>query len=230
MSTFAQDLFLNVQTIGLEPVEATMEYAVNKYQCSIDPRVLDIFSTKGLTPAIQALNVTIQNKTVVFDIKNPNSISVSQLKDIIMRALIFDIRVNGARYIADKSTILGDKMMLRLWNSYIFELNFNPNLKVKCLADLYLNEWKVQILNQHIHGLIGACQNAIPLKAKYLSYCINNLQHNVTPEEIHNFIPIEYNIVTPRVVPNEPALDKLLLTDRENFISYMRVLDRTKDK
>lgn len=207
-----------MDSVGID--QFPLVYSMEKYRVASDTFTLDTFTDNRNDPAIkQALNMVERSKEV-FDSKNPNSISCSNLTSKVSKVLNNDLKLrNNIKYIADKSVILSTKNMIALYNSYVFELQYNPKIQVTYLVDYYLHGWKSKILNttpfitfeQYAYNLQGAAHYTIAEKASYLKYCIDTGQY----------------LVNPRGDQNDVDLDYLLNRDRENFFSYMRILDRT---
>ena len=197
------------------------QYPMEKLIAASDPKTLEIFTNNRNSRLIKQAFIAIgQWKPQVFDSTNPNSISCSYLTQMIRDALNNDLKFRqGFKYIAGKSVILSDKNMISLYNSFVCELQYNPKIQAVYLVDYYLHQWKVNILNptpfitfeQYPYNLQGVVHYTIAEKAAYLSYCIDNGQY----------------LVNPRGDQNDINLDVLLNRDRENFFSYMRILDRT---
>ena len=198
-----------------------------KFKCATDNNTAAIFNK--YIPAIKQALITLGNLNnlnrpcfvTVYDTTNSNTISATELKKYMLEEISRELRGQHIiKFIADKSVICDDYIMIKLRNSYALELAVNSSIRIDSLIGFYLNEWRCDILNktpfiaesQYEYGLKGVVHNTIAEKVAYLNYCFETNQH----------------LVNPRGDVDDMGYCNLVNKDKENFFSYMRILDRIK--
>lgn len=195
-------------------IDTTSQIALEKFRCTKDPNVLNIFENNSnpiFRTALNAINDTAH--TGIYP--NPSGKTFIQFHEMVVNRLSDNsFFMSSGKYIADKSVILDKQTTRLLFKAFIEELQYNPNIKITYLIDLYINEFKVQILNTIPEGRPDLYHDNISDKATYLSNCINEVQQGVIT----------------RGDLRDTASQSLINQDRDNFPSYMNILDRIKPK